>query len=310
MNITVAIGGPTASGKSGTAVSLAKKTGGEIVSADVMQSYRELSIGTAKPTPGEIENVPHFMLDEYSIFDEVDTAGFSLKALDYIAGIKQRGRVPIVTGGSGLYLDSILYESYDYPENSVDPAYREELAKMAEEKGADYLYRLLRACDPEYAQKTHPNNVKRVIRALEYHKASGAKKSGNIKTRKFRDSPTYYFALFVARDILYRRIDARVDEMVRRGLIDEVRTFIRDENALKSNAMQAIGYKEIAHALIYNENMHDAVALVKQKSRNYAKRQYTWLNANPDVIWIDALTYDNHPKRADRILEVIHDATV
>jgi tRNA dimethylallyltransferase len=307
LNITVAVGGPTASGKSGTAVSLAKKIDGEIISADVMQSYRELSIGTAKPTASEMEEIPHYMVDEYSIFDDVDTAVYSERALKYINEARNKNRTPIITGGSVLYLDSILYASYDYADNTVDQAYREALMKTAEEKGADYLYGLLCDCDPEYAQNTHPNNVKRIIRALEYYKASGTKKSSNAKTKTFRNPWTYYFAIRVDRDILYKRIDTRVDEMVNRGLIDEVRALICDEKTLKRNAMQAIGYKEIAHALIHNENILEAVAAVKQKSRNYAKRQYTWLNANPDIIWLDAQIYDNHEKRADRMIEVIYD---
>lgn len=307
MNITVAIGGPTASGKSGTAVALAKKINGEIVSADVMQSYRELSIGTAKMTIQEMNDVPHFMIDEYSIFDEVALAEYSQKALSYVTDINNRGHIPIITGGSGLYLDSIIYDSYGFPENTVNTVYRKKLEKTAEEKGAEYLYEILRVCDPEYASKTHPNNIKRVIRALEYCKASGKKKSDSLMPKQLRYDNTYYFAIFVNREILYKRIDERVDEMVRNGLIEEVRALIKNKAVPTLNAMQAIGYKEIAHALINGENMTDAIAKVKQKSRNYSKRQYTWLNANRDIIWIDAQIYDNNHKRSERILEVIND---
>lgn len=282
----IAVAGPTASGKTALSVMLAQRLNGQIVSADCMQSYKYMDIGTAKATEAEKQGVIHYMIDEFMPDVNVSSSLFAKHALIYIGKIFAEGKVPVITGGSGLYLDSILYASYDYSEGENDEAYKKELYQLAEIKGRQFVYEMLLNTDAEYAKITHPNNLKRVVRALEYYHATGKKKSAAVKEKKFRYDNTFYFGLKLNRETLYKRINERVDAMVKNGLIEEVRALLARGYHLKLNSMKAIGYKEIADALAGNTGMDTAIEQVKQNSRNYAKRQLTWFNANKDIIWI------------------------
>ncbi len=303
-SLVVAIGGPTASGKSETAIWLAKKINAEIISADVMQSYRQLDIGTAKINIDDMQGIAHYMIDEFSPYENVDISTYTKRALKYEQEVIQKNKAPIITGGSGLYLDSIIYDSYTYEENTASSEIRQELETLYKQKGGSYMYAFLESCDPEYAEITHPNNINRIIRALEYYKVSGRKKSDNLKIKKLRYNNTFYFAVSMDRNNLYERINKRVDIMVEKGLIEEVKRLIDMGVSLSYNAMKAIGYKEIASALLNNTDIDDAVELVKQKSRNYAKRQMTWFNANKDIIWIKE---DKPFRMAERIAGIINE---
>ncbi len=295
----IAIAGPTASGKTALSVMLAKRINGEIISADCMQSYQLMDIGTAKVAPCEKQGIVHYMIDEFMPNVNVNSSLFTEHALNYIDQIFSQEKTPIITGGSGLYLDSILYSSYDYADGENDEDYKKELYQLAETEGNQFIYEMLVNTDPEYAKITHPNNVKRVVRALEYYHVTGKKKSSVIKEKKYRYEHTFYFGLQLNRETLYKRINERVDAMIEKGLIEEVKMLLARGYDTKLNSMKAIGYKEIAEALSGNTDMPTAIEQVKQNSRNYAKRQFTWFNANKDIIWIDLNKYS----RKDDILD-------
>lgn len=291
MDRFIAVAGPTASGKTALSLALAEKYNGEILSADAFQIYRKLDIGTAKITQNEMLDIPHYMIDEYDADAEVSICTFTEKARIYIETIDRKNKMPILVGGSGLYLDSIVYDSYDYNSDTIDPIYRAELVELDNIKGSDYLFSLLESADPEYAAITHPNNSNRVIRALEYIHASGQKKSDITKKKKYRYPNTLYFAINLDRNILYERINNRVDDMIRRGLLSEVRQLLDLGYDQSNRSMQAIGYKELIPVLQGTIKLQDAIAQIKQNSRNYAKRQMTWFRRNHDIIWIDAMKY-------------------
>lgn len=302
----IAIAGPTASGKTALSVMLAKRVNGEIVSADCMQSYQLMDIGTAKVTASEAQGIAHYMIDEFMPDVNVNSSLFAKHACIYVDKILAENKTPIITGGSGLYLDSILYSSYDYSDGENDEYYKKELYQLAESKGNDFVYEMLVNTDPEYAKITHPNNVKRVVRALEYYHVTGKKKSSVIKEKKYRYDHTFYFGLKMNREKLYKRINDRVDIMIKNGLIDEVKMLLARGYDTKLNSMKAIGYKEIAEALSGNINMNTAIDQVKQNSRNYAKRQFTWFNANKDIVWIDLDEYANNDEIINFIEGIIN----
>ena len=302
----IGIAGPTASGKTALSVCLAKRINGEIISADARQAYKQLNIGTAKITEEERQGINHYMIDVFEPQEDVNIALFTAMGLDYIDQIIAKDKIPIVIGGSGLYMDSILYNSYNFTNDQVDEEYQEYLNTLLSTKGKKYLYDMLETVDEDYARLTHPNNVKRVKKALEYFHATGRKKSSVVNTGAYRYEGTYYFALFIQRRLLYDRIDQRVDEMIRNGLVEEVKKLLQAGYFRTLNSMQAIGYKEIAEALENNFDMQKTIALIKQKSRNYAKRQYTWFKRNNDIRWIDTSVYDTVDAMADYIEEVIY----
>ncbi len=302
----IGIAGPTASGKTALSVRLAKRIDGEIISADARQAYKQLNIGTAKVTEEEKQGINHYMIDVFEPQEEVNIAVFTSLSLKYVDQIIANDKIPIVIGGSGLYMDSIIYDSYDYTNDQVDEKYQEYLDTLLETKGKNHLYNMLKTVDKDYAKLTHPNNVKRVKKALEYFHTTGRKKSSVVNTGAYRYDDTYYFALYVQRELLYERIDQRVDEMIRNGLIGEVEKLLSEGYDRTLNSMQAIGYKEIAEALENNLDMHETIELVKQKSRNYAKRQYTWFKRNKDIRWIDTIAYGTTDAIADHIERVIY----
>ena len=285
----ICVVGPTASGKTAYAIKLAKEQNGEIVSCDSMQIYKYMDIGTAKPTKEEQRKVPHHMIDFVDPNTDYSVADFVKDATEVINDILSRGKTPVLCGGTGLYIDSVI-GGIEFSEQKRDDEYRALLWNMAEEKGVDAVHDLLKEQDPQEAEKVHPNNIKRVIRALEICKTSGMTKTE--ADRLARKEPKYnaeIIGLMPDREILYERIDRRVDIMMQQGLLQEVELLIEKSIRRDSTAMQAIGYKELIEYIDGKCSLDEAVDKIKQESRRYAKRQLTWFRRNPDIIWINPL---------------------
>ena len=302
----LAIVGSTASGKSALAMALAERLGGEIVSCDSMQIYRRMDIGTAKPTAAERAAVRHHMIDVVEPTETFTCADYVAAASRAIEDCASRGRLPIVCGGTGLYLDALLRGS-DFAEGGADEDLRRELADWAVREGNEALHAELRRIDPESADAIHPNNVKRVIRAIEIYRTTGTPKS--VLDRQSREGGERYDATVIGlryldRDRLYERIDRRVDIMLEEGLLDETHR-LRDEGvfAVNRTAAQAIGYKELLGYLDGNESLDVAVETLKMATRRYAKRQMTWFSAKPYVQWLDAdeKTFDEIVNNAEKL---------
>ncbi|MDE6712950.1 MAG: tRNA (adenosine(37)-N6)-dimethylallyltransferase MiaA [Lachnospiraceae bacterium] len=284
----IIIAGPTAAGKTKTSILLAKKVDGEIISADSMQVYRYMDIGSAKVTPEEMQGVPHHLIDVLEPTEEFNVVRFQTMAKAAMEDIYARGRVPILVGGTGFYIQSILYD-IDFTENEADTAYRHELEHLAKEQGSEALYRMLMEADPEAAKELHPNNIKRVIRALEYHRLTGQKISDHNREQRQKSSPyeAYYFVLTMDRAKLYQRIDLRVDLMLEQGLVEEVRK-LKEMGLTKNDiSMQGLGYKEILAFLDGESTLEEAIYTIKRDTRHFAKRQLTWFRREPEAIWID-----------------------
>lgn len=284
----IIIAGPTAAGKTKTSILLAKKLTGEIISADSMQVYRYMDIGSAKVTPEEMQGVSHHLIDVLEPTEEFNVVRFQTMAKAAMADIYARDRIPILVGGTGFYIQSILYD-IDFTENEADTVYRHELEKLSEEQGNEALYRMLMEADPEAAKDLHHNNVKRIIRALEYYRLTGQKISEHNQEQRRKSSPyeAYYFVLTMDRAKLYQRIDLRVDLMLEQGLVSEVRKL--KEMGLTENdvSMQGLGYKEILAFLDGRMTLEEAIYVIKRDTRHFAKRQLTWFRREPEAIWID-----------------------
>ena len=284
----LAITGPTATGKTRLGVSLAKAYGGEVVSVDSMQIYRHMEIGTAKPSIAEMQGVPHHMINVADPWENYSVARYVEEAAACIHGILQRGNLPILVGGTGLYLDSLL-SGRTFAPRPEDPAFRAMLNERVRQEGGEALLKDLAAVDPETAARLHPNDWKRIIRALEVFHVTGRPISWhNEETRLL---PPRYQACIIAlsfaqRSDLYARIDRRVDEMVSCGLVSEVRQLLASGVSPNCTAMQAIGYKELCAALAGSQSLETAVEEIKLRSRQYAKRQLTWLRRNPNLHWL------------------------
>ncbi len=296
----IVIGGPTATGKSALAVALAKKINGEIVSADSMQVYKLMNIGTAKPTLEEKQGVRHFLIDE--IYPDVDfcVADFQDLAKRYIADIRSRGKQPILVGGTGFYINSVVY-NHEFTEAEKDEAYRSELLSLSQEKGTAYLHALLEKLDPAAATEIHPNNVKRVIRALEYFKLTNTKISeanASQRASKVQDDSIHFFILNTNRATLYDRINRRVDQMVKDGLFDEVKNLLELGYTKELTSMMGIGYKEIIPYFENQLSKEEAIESIKTNSRHYAKRQLTWFKHQCEGLWLDLGVLE-----VDRVLE-------
>ena len=280
--------GPTAVGKTAASIELAKAIGGEIISADSMQVYRHMDIGSAKITKEEMQGVTHYLVDVLEPEEPFSVVRFQELAMEAVRTIYGRGKIPIVVGGTGFYIQALLYE-IDFTENGDDTTYRRSLEQTAAEKGAEYLHDRLKEIDPEAAEQIHPNNVKRVIRALEFHQQTGEKISAHNERERQKESP-YDFAYFVLTDDrsrLYDRIDRRVDLMMEEGLLDEVR-FLKERGVRRdSTAMQGLGYKELYAFLDGEYPLEEAVRIIKRDTRHFAKRQLTWFKRERDVIWAD-----------------------
>lgn len=287
MNQIICIVGPTATGKTKLSVALAKQLDAEIVSCDSMQLYRGMDIGTAKPTADEMGGVVHHMMDFLDPSEDFSVGRYVNQADACVQDILSRGKRVIIVGGTGLYVDSLIAgrQFAPYPETGR----REELTKIAQEQGIDVLMQQLRAVDPESAARIHPSNEKRVIRALEVYLETGKTiTQHNLETAQLPDKyrPTWIGLDYVNRSALYARIDARVEEMFRQGLVEEVRRLLDAGVPAQSTAMQAIGYKELTAALRGEGTLEEAKALIQQGSRRYAKRQRTWFYRNENIHWI------------------------
>ena len=289
----VVLTGPTAVGKTELSIQLAKAIGGEIISADSMQVYKYMDIGSAKITPEEMDGVRHYLVDELEPFDEFHVVKFQEYAQKYLNEIYAHGKIPIIAGGTGFYIQALLND-IDFTEQESDSAYRKELEALAEEHGNQYLHDRLKEVDPESAEPIHPNNRKRVIRALEFYQETGRKISEHNAKEQMRTSP-YNFAYFVLNDErshLYKRIDARVDKMIEDGLEAEVRR-LKEMGCTKDMvAMQGIGYKEMLSYLDGSYSLEEAVYIIKRETRHFAKRQITWFKRERDVIWLNKNEFD------------------
>ncbi len=286
MKRIVVIVGPTASGKTALSIEVAKQFGGEIVSGDSMQIYKLMDIGTAKPTVEERQGIPHHMIDFLPPEQKYDVASFVRDARGCIDDIHRRGKLPVLVGGTGLYIDHVVKDT-EFEKTDTDAAYRAELEKIAQERGNEYLHRLLAEIDPQAAEKIHPNNVRRVIRAMEVFQTTGKTFTQcNLESIKAPVYDAVWFGLNMPRELLYDRINRRVDLMMERGLLDEVKTLRALGVSTQSTAMQAIGYKELLRYLDGECALEEAVELIKQESRRYAKRQLTWFKRNPDIHWL------------------------
>ena len=288
--------GPTAVGKSALSVELAKKINGAVISADSMQVYRHMDIGSAKITPEEMQGVTHYMIDELEPDEEFHVVRFVTMAKEYLKEIYADGKIPIIAGGTGFYIQALLYD-IDFTEQQCDETYRRQLEDLAREHGAEYLHGILREVDPASAEAIHANNIKRVIRALEFYHLSGKKISEHNETERQKQSP-YNFAYFVLTDEcakLYERIDRRVDAMVEAGLVDEVKKLKAMGCSRKMVSMQGLGYKEILAYLDGEYTLEEAIYIIKRETRHFAKRQLTWFKRERDVIWLDkqAFGYDD-----------------
>lgn len=287
MNNLICICGPTASGKTGLAVALAKKLNAEVVSCDSMQIYRGMDVGTAKPTTAEMEGIPHHLLDVAEPGEDFSVSRYVELADAAIRDIQGRGKPAIVCGGTGLYMDSLVKgKAFAAP---TRPAQREYVEGIAEKHGIEYVYNMLKDADPETAERLHLSDRKRIIRALEVFLITGMPLSWHNAQSKLQApkyEPVWIGLSFRDRDKLYRRIDARVDQMLAQGLETEVRALLEKGIDPKTTAMQAIGYKEMAAALRDECSLEQAVEQIKQSSRRYAKRQLTWFRRNEAIHWL------------------------
>ena len=284
--------GPTAVGKSALSVELAKKINGAVISADSMQVYRHMDIGSAKITPEEMQGVTHYMIDELEPDEEFHVVRFVTMAKEYLKEIYADGKIPIIAGGTGFYIQALLYD-IDFTEQQCDETYRRQLEDLAREHGAEYLHGILREVDPASAEAIHANNIKRVIRALEFYHLSGKKISEHNETERQKQSP-YNFAYFVLTDErakLYERVDA----MIEAGLVEEVKKLKSIGCSREMVSMQGLGYKEILAYLDGGCTLEEAVYIIKRETRHFAKRQLTWFKRERDVIWLDkqAFGYDD-----------------
>lgn len=280
--------GPTAVGKTAASIGLAKAVEGEIISADSMQVYRGMDIGSAKISRKEMDGVRHYLVDVLEPEEEFNVVKFQRLARQAAEEIYSRNKIPIVVGGTGFYIQALLYD-IDFTENDGDISLRQELEKTAEEKGPEYLHQLLQEVDPQAARDLHPNNIKRVIRALEFYRQTGQKISEHNRKERAKESP-YRYAYFVLTDDrarLYNRIDRRVDAMMEAGLLEEVRS-LRDRGVKRTcTSMQGLGYKELYACLEGECSLDEAVRIIKRDTRHFAKRQLTWFRRERDVIWLD-----------------------
>lgn len=285
----IVICGPTASGKTGLSVKLAQRINGEIVSCDSMQIYQDMTIGTAKVTEEEMQGVPHHLIDFVSPDKRYSVAEFQKDAEKAICEIIQRGKIPIVVGGTGLYVDTLVYH-IQYPEIEIDLAYRKELENLIQEQGLQEAYQKAKEIDPQAIEKISSNDQKRIMRILEiYHQTGKTKTQLEIESRK--EEPPYEYLMYAIemdREKLYDRINQRVDIMLEQGLIEEVQALIKKYQDFPT-AMQGLGYKEVVSYLQGDMTKEEMIETLKQETRRYAKRQLTWFRKNKEIKWIDGL---------------------
>lgn len=289
----IVLAGPTAVGKSELSIALAKQIGGAVISADSIQVYRYMDIGSAKITKEEMQGIDHYLVDEFLPDEEFHVVKFQTYAKKYIEEIYQKGQIPILVGGTGFYIQAIL-KDIDFSEQECDEAYRAELEQLAEGKGTAFLHDMLRQVDEKAAGEIHANNKKRVIRALEYYHLSGEKISEHNERERKKQSP-YNFAYFVLNDDrakIYEKIDRRIDQMLEQGLVDEVAHLKEMGYGKDLVSMQGLGYKEILAYLNGEMSYEEAVYILKRDTRHFAKRQLTWFKREKDVIWVNKPDFD------------------
>jgi tRNA dimethylallyltransferase len=288
MEKVIVICGPTASGKTALSIELAKKINGEIISADSMQIYKDMNIGTAKPSEEEKQGIKHYLLDFVSPDERYSVAEYKKDAKQAIKEILNKGKTPIIVGGTGLYVDSLIYE-IEYNDIEIDENYRNELEDIIQKEGLEKLYKMAIDIDAKAMEKISPNDKKRIMRVLEIYKATG--KTKTEQEEESRKNPPEYdykvFALNWERNQLYERINRRVDIMIEQGLIEEVENILKKYNKFPT-AMQGLGYKEVVQYLNGDYTKEEMIEKIKMETRRYAKRQLTWFRKNKQTIWLDA----------------------
>ena len=289
----IVLTGPTAVGKTKLSIALAKAVNGEIISADSMQVYRYMDVGSAKITPDEMDGVPHHLVDVLDPTEDFNIVLFQQLAKKSMEEIYSKGRIPILVGGTGFYIQAITRD-IDFTQSEQDDSYRKELEALAAEKGSSFLHDMLASVDPKSAEDIHENNVKRVIRALEFYKQNGTRISEHNEEQKEHVSPynLAYFVLNAPRPLLYERIDARVDEMLKNGLVEEVKDLQRMGCHREMVSMQGLGYKEILSWLGGEYPYEEAIRILKRDTRHFAKRQLTWFRRDGEVTWVDKDKFD------------------
>ena len=303
--------GPTAVGKTALSIGLAKAVDGEIISADSMQVYRKMNIGTAKIEPSEMQGVRHHLIDILDPGEEFNVVLFKRYALEAMEDIYSRGKIPVIVGGTGFYIQALLYD-IDFEDNDNDMSYREELQRLAAEKGNSYIHDMLSKVDPESAEKIHENNVKRVIRALEFYRKTGMKISEHNETEAQKESP-YNFEYFVLNDDrnkLYDRIDRRIDIMLEQGLEAEVRQLVSEGYSRDLVSMQGLGYKEIIDYIQGRCSFDEAVYTLKRDTRHFAKRQITWFKREKHVTWVNKNEYDSESCILEYMMNRLHEKSI
>lgn len=303
----IILAGPTASGKTSVSIDLAKGLNGEIISADSMQVYKYMDVGTAKISEEEMCGIKHHLIDVLDPKEDFNIVKFQNMVKTSIKEITKRGHLPIIVGGTGFYIQSVIYD-IDFDNEEDNTSIREELEREYESLGADYMYERLKKIDSISAENIHKNNKKRIIRAIEYFMINNAPISSHNETQRNKISP-YDFRFFVLnppRDILYERINQRVDIMVEKGLLKEVKSLKQMGLSKHNISMQGIGYKEIMEYLEGDVSLETAIENIKQNTRHMAKRQVTWFKREKDVIYIDPYSFENNEKIVDYMIEKIN----
>ena len=303
----IIIAGPTAVGKSALSIRLAHAINGEIISADFMQVYKGMNIGSAKITTAEMDGIPHYLIDELEPEDEFNVVYFQKRARESIREIQAKGKIPIIVGGTGFYIQSVLYD-IEFESTEKETGYRAGLLAAGLEKGPAFLHAMLREVDPVSADQIHENNMKRVIRALEYYHLTGTPISAH--NLQEREKPAAYHACYFVlnddREVLYTRINERIDQMLEEGLIDEVRA-LKSRGCTKDMvSMQGLGYKEILSYLNGECTLEEAIYILKRDTRHFAKRQLTWFRRERDVIWMDRSQYTDEEQMLQDMLLLIN----
>ena len=285
--VVIVICGPTASGKTALSIELAKRINGEIVSADSMQIYKDMDIGSAKVTPEEMQGIKHYLIDSVLPSERYSVANYKQDAKKAIEEIIEKGKTPIVVGGTGLYIDSLIYE-IEYKDIEINEEYRKELEKIRDEQGLEVLYKKALEIDSTAMEKISPNDFKRITRILEIYEATGKTKTEQEAESRLNEIPYDYkvFAINYDREKLYERINKRVDIMLEKGLIEEVKSLLEKYSEFPTS-MQGLGYKEVKQYFDGELTKEEMIEKIKQESRRYAKRQFTWFRKNKQTMWID-----------------------
>ncbi|MCF0228084.1 MAG: tRNA (adenosine(37)-N6)-dimethylallyltransferase MiaA [Parasporobacterium sp.] len=307
----IIISGATAVGKTDLSIALAEKINGEIISADSMQVYKGFDIGTAKISESEMHGIRHWLIDELEPEEEFNVYEFKTRAVKYINDILSRGKIPIIVGGTGFYIQSVLYD-VDFTETDSDRSYRQQLEEINAENGPEYLHEMLKKIDPDSAAAIHANNTKRVIRALEYYHDTGSPISVHNREQHQREScyNSAYIVLNRSREVIYDRINRRVDLMIESGLENEVRDLLKGGVPEDSLAMQGLGYKEMISYINGRADFNETVSIIKQSTRHFAKRQLTWFRREKDVIWMDYKDFADNSQMLSHIINILKEKKI